>query len=51
MMMPYVESDPDFAERVVRRVVEWDRVTPDANRDGAEVSVRRRARGSSRKWT
>ena len=43
MMMPYVESDPDFAERVVRRVVEWDRVTPDANRDGAEAKKRENA--------
>lgn len=29
LVMPILEADPELARRVVKRVIEWDRVTPD----------------------
>lgn len=39
MMMPFIESDPDFAEKMVRRVLEWDRATPDPNLDRPDAKT------------
>jgi hypothetical protein len=33
LVMPILEADPELARRVVRRVIEWDRATPDPYRD------------------
>jgi len=35
--MPTLEANPELARRVVRRVIEWDRATPDPFRDRAEA--------------
>lgn len=33
LIMPVLEADPELARRVVRRVIDWDRSTPDPFRD------------------
>lgn len=38
LVMPILEADPELARRVVKRVIEWDRATPDPfrEREGAK---------------
>jgi hypothetical protein len=33
LVMPILEADPELARRVVKRVIEWDRATPDPFRE------------------
>lgn len=33
LVMPVLEADPELARRVVKRVIDWDRTTPDSFRD------------------
>lgn len=35
LVMPILEADPELARRVVKRVIEWDRATPDPFRERA----------------
>ncbi len=35
LMSPVLESDPELAQRVVKRVIDWDRSTPDPFRERA----------------
>lgn len=37
LVMPVLESDPPLARRVVARLIEWDRATPDPFRDRPEA--------------
>jgi hypothetical protein len=37
LVMPVLEADPELARRVVQRVIDWDRSTPDPFRDGEEA--------------
>jgi len=37
LVMPALEADAELARRVVRRVIEWDRATPDPFRDRTEA--------------
>lgn len=37
MVSPALEADPELARRVVKRVIDWDRSTPDPFRDRAEA--------------
>lgn len=37
LVMPSLMSDPALAKRVVKRVIEWDRATPDPFRERAEA--------------
>jgi hypothetical protein len=37
LVMPALEADADLARRVIRRVIEWDRSTPDPFRDRKEA--------------
>lgn len=35
LVMPILQADPELARRVVKRVIDWDRVTPDPFRERA----------------
>lgn len=37
LIMPVLESDPELTKRVVERVIDWDRSTPDPFRDRQEA--------------
>jgi hypothetical protein len=37
LVMPVLEADPELARRVVKRVIDWDRSTPDPFRDKEEA--------------
>jgi len=37
LIMPVLEADAELARRVVRRVIDWDRATPDPFRDRTEA--------------
>lgn len=39
MIMPDIVADPEMAKRVVRRVIDWHRSTPDPFRDRVETTI------------
>jgi hypothetical protein len=39
LVLPSLTLDPTMARRVVRRVIDWDRQTPDPYRDGPEAKT------------
>ena len=52
LVMPALEADAELARRVVRRVIEWDRSTPDPFRDRQEAKSRgdREEDSRDRRW-
>ncbi len=39
LVMPILEADPELAQRVVKRVIDWDRATPDPFREREAAKI------------